>query len=243
MENLVIEKEEQIQVQALQNQDYSDLLVEQEEIKSALEAEINEYKDYILQQEEIIKTQQDNISQLSQELEKIQQQTARLERECSLLQENYNEEQNKLKQIEAENKDLRIRLQRQQRYNLQYKTALDQFLDTSSISNRDSDGLGIKSWADNESKNDIANGSDDFDFNISHSKDLWHTQSSIDSKTESNTNDSLVTENGELNNSSLDPKPDESEIEPKKTKEEQQKNRNKLFIKLPQFGTKKDDEK
>jgi hypothetical protein len=68
------------------------------------------------------------IDNLSQELQQVQQQAARLERECSFLQDKYNQQEHLLKQQEKENQELQIRLQRQQRYNLQYKSALDQYL-------------------------------------------------------------------------------------------------------------------
>ena len=109
LETLLDEQKEQIKVQVLKNQDYEELISEQEETRSLLEAEISEYEEQISEKTQQIESQQSNINQLTQELQKIQQQTARLERECSLLQENYHDEQNKLKQREAENKDLRIR--------------------------------------------------------------------------------------------------------------------------------------
>jgi hypothetical protein len=226
LEDILEEQQEQINGEVLKNQDYDDLLQEQEEIKLVLEEEINNYQEQILQQKQQIETQQANISQLTQELEKVQQQAARLERECSLLQDNYHEEQNKLKQIEAENKDLRIRLQRQQRYNLQYKTALDQFLDNSNIPSRDSKGLGIKSWGENDSDNQ--DDSNNFGLTENNDDDFWQSQSPVKSEN--------LSSNDSSSNSTIE---DNSETESKETNVEENKNQKKPFIKLPQFGIKK----
>ena len=245
LENIVEEQEQQIEIEARKNQNFDELLAEQEEIRLALEEEINEYKEQILQQEQQIETQQENINQLSQELAKIQQQTARLERECSLLQESYNDNENKLKQIETENNDLRIRLQRQQRYNLQYKTALDQFLDSSTISNRNSDsnGLGIKSWADNDLDSEDDNSSSkDFDLSIGENNDFLKVPPTINSSIESNKNDSTPPNKDDLSQTLSTNENDHSDNEDHKSQIEEQKNNHKLFIKLPQFGMKKKEQ-
>lgn len=238
LETLIEEQKQQIKVQVIKNQDYDDVLSEQEEAQSLLEAEISEYEEQVAEKTQQIEIQQATISELTQELQKIQQQTARLERECSLLQENYNEEQNKLKQIEAENKDLRIRLQRQQRYNLQYKTALDKFLDTSTQNNRDFNSLGIKSWSENESTEYVANGDNGLGLEMSSVADTWNEPPSNDfeeqEEDEVQEMESLDSENEELELES------DREEEPESDEEVEDKNSpSKLFIKLPQFGLKK----
>jgi hypothetical protein len=86
---------------------------------------------------ELEKSQQENQSQqiliesLSQQLETSQEQVAQLERECALLQENYNQKTHELLVKGQQTKELHARLHRQQRYTLQYKAALDQYLDIS----------------------------------------------------------------------------------------------------------------
>ena len=232
LEAVIEEQKQQIKVQVIKNQDSESLINEQEEIKLELENEISEYEEEIRQKEEQIETQQSTISELVQELEKIQQQTARLERECSLLQENYNDQQNKLKQVEAENKDLRIRLQRQQRYNLQYKTALDQFLDTSSQNNRDFDSLGIKSWSENDTEVNAMNGTNGF-ASVEPITSGWQEEDSDDSETQLLSSESTASE-------TFDSQPEEPKEE---QKEEPKPHRGKLFLKLPQFGNKKKNEK
>ncbi len=73
-------------------------------------------------------TQQILIETLSKQFEVSQQQTAQLERECALLQENYNQKTYELIAQGKQTQELHSRLNRQQRYTLQYKAALDRYL-------------------------------------------------------------------------------------------------------------------
>ncbi len=67
---------------------------------------------------------------LQTELEANQQRVAQLERECTLLQQRFSEKNTALQQAEDTCRDLRARLHRQQRYTLQFKTALEKCLNT-----------------------------------------------------------------------------------------------------------------
>ena len=231
LESLIHEQKQQIKIQVVKNQDCDLALNEKDEEKTNLE---NEYEEQLLEKEEQIEEQQVTINQLAQELEKIQQQAARLERECSLLQEKYNEQQNTLQRTEVENKDLRVRLQRQQRYNLQYKTALDKFLDTSSAQNNDLDNnsIGIQSWSDSESS--------ELDSKLKESEG-WEYQSGIESD-ESQVNSEENFSSSELEQA-IDSEAEaifsesENNLQQKKAdKSGQKKGHGKLFLKLPQFG-------
>jgi hypothetical protein len=64
------------------------------------------------------------------QLEITQQRLAQLERDCALLQTNYNDQSYKLLQSENSCRELRTRLMRQQRQTLQFKAALEKCLDT-----------------------------------------------------------------------------------------------------------------
>lgn len=66
---------------------------------------------------------------LSKQLQASQQQIAQLERECALLQENCNNKTHELLVKEQLAQELDARLHRQQRYTLQYKTALDRYIE------------------------------------------------------------------------------------------------------------------
>ena len=66
---------------------------------------------------------------LTAELESSQERVAQLEREAALLQQRYNEQSQLLVQSEGSCRDLQSRLQRQQRYTLQFKAALEKCLE------------------------------------------------------------------------------------------------------------------
>jgi chromosome segregation ATPase len=75
---------------------------------------------------------------LSKQLQASQQQIAQLERECALIQENYNNKTHELLAKEQLAQELDARLHRQQRYTLQYKTALDRYIEYANSSATDS---------------------------------------------------------------------------------------------------------
>jgi chromosome segregation ATPase len=77
---------------------------------------------------------QTSIERLCAKLEVSQEQIARIERECAVLQETYHEQQYKLLETEQQARELNVRLYRQQRYTLQYKTALERQAESSSSS-------------------------------------------------------------------------------------------------------------
>jgi hypothetical protein len=68
---------------------------------------------------------------LQAELDVSQQRVAQLERECTLLQQRFNEKSAALHQAENTCRDLKSRLHRQQRYTLQFKAALEKCLNMS----------------------------------------------------------------------------------------------------------------
>ena len=70
---------------------------------------------------------------LQAQLETLQERSRQLEKECTLLQRHHAEKTQKLLETEETCRDLRSRLQRQQRYTLQFKVALEKSLDTSAF--------------------------------------------------------------------------------------------------------------
>jgi len=78
-------------------------------------------------------SQQSFIENLSHQLKESQEQIAQLERECAFLQENCNKQTQELIVKEEQTQELNSRLHRQQSYTLQYKAALDQYLNISSV--------------------------------------------------------------------------------------------------------------
>ncbi|MGY6530772.1 MAG: hypothetical protein ACXITR_12690 [Cyanobacterium sp.] len=99
-----------------------------------------------------IKSQQLLIEKLAQDLKDSQTQRGSLERDCSFLQENYNQLQYQIKEKEKENQELNVRLQRQQRSTLEYKAALDKYLQSSSTTDKpqitNPEKSTIKSWSE-----------------------------------------------------------------------------------------------
>ncbi len=77
-----------------------------------------------------VQRQEVSIESYKSLMEISQQRLARLERECSLLQNNYGEQSQQLLQWENTCRELRARLMRQQRQTLQFKSALEKCLDT-----------------------------------------------------------------------------------------------------------------
>lgn len=78
--------------------------------------------------------QQILVETLTQQLQSSQEQVAQLERDCALVQQKFTEQVGLVRQGEQTCKDLRSRLQRQQRYTLQFKVALEKCLDVHSSS-------------------------------------------------------------------------------------------------------------
>lgn len=73
--------------------------------------------------------QQILIETLTGQLENSQERVAQLEREAALIQQHYNEQAQQLSKSESTCRDLQSRLQRQQRYTLQFKAALEKCLE------------------------------------------------------------------------------------------------------------------
>ncbi len=114
--------------QQTQQSQTSDVLIAQqaEEIKECQQelAELNQ-NSLVSQQE--IHEQKLIIENLTQQLNLSQQHSAQLERECALLQEKCNEKTYEAVAYQQKTEELAARLERQQRYTLQYKAALDKY--------------------------------------------------------------------------------------------------------------------
>jgi len=91
--------------------------------------------------------QQILVETLTDQLEASQEQVAQLERECALTQQRYTDQTQVVHQTENACRDLRSRLLRQQRYTMQFKTALEKCLDVpvaKSIDSLDDLSLNIR---------------------------------------------------------------------------------------------------
>ncbi|MDZ8188773.1 MAG: hypothetical protein RMX96_28470 [Nostoc sp. ChiSLP02] len=104
------------------NQQAQELAAAQEQIKSLFQ-QLETAVQTVQRQEVFIETHK-------AQLLISQQRVAQLERECTLLHTNNNEQSQKLLQSENACRELRTRLMRQQRQTLQFKAALEKCLDT-----------------------------------------------------------------------------------------------------------------
>lgn len=82
---------------------------------------------------QVAQRQQILIETLNQQLQSSQERVAELERQCAFIQQRYNEQSQILLQTDTTRQELQDRLQRQQRYTLQFKAALDKCLDIPTI--------------------------------------------------------------------------------------------------------------
>jgi septal ring factor EnvC (AmiA/AmiB activator) len=122
------EAERQIEGQARRSQSTDQLIAQQaEELNKVQEHLAYTVAEFQVYQEES-QRQQFQVETLAQNSATSQTRTAELERECSLLQENCEKKGHQIKVLEQQLEEVRARLQRQQRYAIQYKTALEQCL-------------------------------------------------------------------------------------------------------------------
>ncbi|PZV23900.1 MAG: hypothetical protein DCF12_18190 [Snowella sp.] len=127
------EAERQLEGQARRSQSADQLIAQQAEelskVQEHLAYTVAEFQVY----REEAQRQQFQVESLTEKTVTSQARTAELERECSLLQEFCEEKGHQIKVLEQQLEEVRARLQRQQRYAIQYKTALEQCLATPNL--------------------------------------------------------------------------------------------------------------
>lgn len=97
-----------------------------EKLSHSQEEEAN-LRQQLEKQGQEIKSQEVLIQNLSLQLKASQQQTAKLERECAIVQENYNQKNYEIINLTEQKEELESRLYRQQQQTLQYKAALEKY--------------------------------------------------------------------------------------------------------------------
>lgn len=97
--------------------------------------------------------QQILIETVTEQLESSQERIAQLERECAFTQQRYNEQSHALLQSENTIRELRTRLQRQQRQTLQFKSALEKCLEMPPPTQINPDTRPSSTWAHRHLKN------------------------------------------------------------------------------------------
>ncbi|MGB2924628.1 MAG: hypothetical protein WBB82_04970 [Limnothrix sp.] len=126
LEQALAESQERLQTHIARSRSADTLLDQQSENLSDTQAEIDRLNEALDHAKQEIRDHKAVITELNLKFKKSQIQLAQIERECSLLQESHSEQQHRLVAAEQEVMDLQSRLERQQRYTIQYKSALEQ---------------------------------------------------------------------------------------------------------------------
>jgi DNA repair exonuclease SbcCD ATPase subunit len=129
LEQALAEAQENLQSQTLRSHSADTLLAQQAEELNISQEQYTLLCRELETQEQNIQRQQIFIETISKHLEASQQQVAKLQRECALLQESNNEQSRQLGETEKQVQELHSRLYRQQQYTLQFKSALEQCLE------------------------------------------------------------------------------------------------------------------
>jgi hypothetical protein len=117
----------------------------------AAQAEITQLSQDLEFAQQTNQRQQILIETLTGQLEGSQERVAQLERECASTQQRYSEQSHQLTQSENVCRDLHARLQRQQRYTLQFKAALEKCLEVPPPS-YEAKEQGVEAIADSQDK-------------------------------------------------------------------------------------------
>lgn len=128
LETSLKEYQEKLEIQQRRCLSADNLIQQQTQDLHNSNEEISQLYNQLDKANQKLENQQTFMESLTQQLQVSQEQIARLERECSLLRDNYYQQKSDILQVEKYNRELEIRLQRQQHYTLQFKTALDQCL-------------------------------------------------------------------------------------------------------------------
>lgn len=137
LELALTESQEEVQAQVRQCQNAEILMNEQAEEMEAAQSQITRLFQELESSHQAAQRQQILIETLSEQLEASQERIAQLERECACVQQQYNEQTQKTLQAEATCEDLRARLRRQERQTMQFKAALDKYLEVTAYGSRD----------------------------------------------------------------------------------------------------------
>ncbi|AFY38191.1 hypothetical protein Lepto7376_1871 [[Leptolyngbya] sp. PCC 7376] len=126
LEQALAESQERLQKQIARSRNADSLLNQQADSLTGNQDELENLRENLKLAKENVREHRTMMNELNLTLKRSQTQLAQVERECTLLRESYDEQQQKLAAAEQEIQDLQARLQRQQRYAIQYKTALEQ---------------------------------------------------------------------------------------------------------------------
>ncbi|HEY9666049.1 MAG TPA: hypothetical protein V6C91_04555 [Coleofasciculaceae cyanobacterium] len=128
------EKQEALHLELMRSHDKDALIVQQAEEINTVQEQLARLFHALEASHQAAQRQQILIETLSEQLQSSQERVAQLERECSFTQQRYNEQSQQLLQAANTCRELRTRLQRQQRQTMQFKVALEKSLEMTSSS-------------------------------------------------------------------------------------------------------------
>jgi len=129
------DKESALQLQKKRSSVTESMLNQQTQELTAAQEQIQSLYQQLETAVQTVQHQEMSIENYKAQLEINQQRLAQLERECALIQSNYQEQSHHILQSENTCRELRTRLMRQQRQTLQFKAALEKSLETPFPSN------------------------------------------------------------------------------------------------------------
>jgi DNA repair exonuclease SbcCD ATPase subunit len=129
LEEALLDSHRQLEEQIAQTQMNEMTLAQKAEELQTEREQITHLTKQLQAYQQEFQQQQSMVANLSKELEISQQQVAQLEREYAFLQEDCNDKAQKLLTMEKSLGELWSRLHRQQRYTLEYKAALEEYLE------------------------------------------------------------------------------------------------------------------
>ena len=135
LEQALTDSQEKLQSQILRTRSGDTLISQQTEELNTSQEQIGHLCHELETARQTAQHQEILLETLSKQLEASQEQVAQLERECALLQEDSEQQAEKLSEAEQQVQELLSRLSRQQRYTLQFKAALDRCLEVPSPNN------------------------------------------------------------------------------------------------------------
>jgi chromosome segregation ATPase len=136
LEQTLAESQEQLLSEQKRAQNAEIFIARQTEEVGSVQQKYNSLLQKLESARQEVKNKQVTIDNIYAKLAASQEHVARIERECAILQENYHEQQYKLLEAEQQAKELNIRLEQQQRYTLEYKTALNRQAENTAAQNK-----------------------------------------------------------------------------------------------------------
>lgn len=129
-EQALSESHHQLQTQVGRSRSADILIAQQAEELKSYQERLNQQLEELELSHQTVQQQQSYAEELAKQLISTQERVAQLERECVLLQEDYDQQLCKLQESKQQTKELESRLRRQQRFTLEYKAALEQYRDS-----------------------------------------------------------------------------------------------------------------